>query len=512
NDENLELCEDQLIKTWIISDYFTDEPLYKYIHIIVRSPIPPVKFDLVCLFCTKDETYSLFIEFIQVAKELKPNEKSNPFNFCNLKINDMTYEEVRDLIYELRYCEEHDSEEVTGQLIRFIPEGKEFLNARIPPQSFHDPLPTWEKISQDLQKVFDKTLDNELRPSFRKVHYNLVDMSIGYKQIQGKYTDELAIILYVHQKGILRLGCGGSFSKEICEYPVDVIEACVTTPYSFYKSRCLDYQKNILLGSSIGVIGSQRTSGTIGVVVIDKDSKQIGILSCEHVYKFNESSSEKGNIIYQPSHDNLDERKQEFIGMALDDERYKEDSERMYCRIEENRQNSKLARYDCLIQNNFFSITHQKSFGVDVAFCILTNKSRTLCPDKFSVLSECFKKVKLPENTCLNSFYTYKDFDDIDELEVFKVESETGLSCGKLVPVSTAVSIDLTNESIKFAERESLGEIPQIPSSIEFTDKEYFIGYMKSGDFECGDSKASVVNQKGKALDILHLLWMTKFN
>ncbi|CAG8537998.1 4071_t:CDS:2 [Diversispora eburnea] len=136
SDEELEFRDDQLIKTGKINDYFTDEPLRRYIHIIFRPPISPVKFDLVCkwkllkeggtveyvdknhnlkatlcegVLCTKDEKYFSFTEFIRGAKGLKPNEKSNPFDFHNLKIYDMTYEEVKDLIYELTY-EQHYSE------------------------------------------------------------------------------------------------------------------------------------------------------------------------------------------------------------------------------------------------------------------------------------------------------------------------------------------------------------------------------------------------------------------
>src|SRR6185369_5341073 len=131
SDESLELRDDQLIKTGTISDYFTDKPLRKYIHIIVGPPMPPVKLDIVCklkllkeggtveyvdknhnlkatlregLLCTKDEKCSSFTEFIRVAKGLKPNKKPNLFDFRNLIINDMTYEEVRDLIYESKYC------------------------------------------------------------------------------------------------------------------------------------------------------------------------------------------------------------------------------------------------------------------------------------------------------------------------------------------------------------------------------------------------------------------------
>ena len=218
--------------------------------------------------------------------------------------------------------------------------------------------------------------------------------------------------------------------------------------------------------------------------------------------------------------------------MANNDKTYKEISEMVCSKIEENRQNSALACYERGMRRNFPSKALQKDFGVDVAFCIFTSKNRTLCSSEFSVYPEDFKKAKLSENTCLNGFYKYEEFDNIDEIEVFKVGRETGLSCGKLVPVITSVSIDLTNESIKSAE--SFGEIPQTSST---TDKGCFIGYMKSpiyenrqkcyptvwfdrqlvfyfrpGDFECGDSGASVVDQKGKALGILHSSWLTAFH
>ncbi|CAG8626426.1 810_t:CDS:2 [Diversispora eburnea] len=89
-------------------------PFHDFNAYYVRPPIPPVKFDLVCkwkllkeegtvkyvdkncnlkvtlcegLLCTKNEKYSLFIEFIRVPKGLKPN----PFDFRNIKINDMTF-------------------------------------------------------------------------------------------------------------------------------------------------------------------------------------------------------------------------------------------------------------------------------------------------------------------------------------------------------------------------------------------------------------------------------------
>ncbi|CAG8607159.1 3281_t:CDS:2 [Diversispora eburnea] len=560
-----------------------------------------------CLY-TKDGKYHSFAEFIRATRKLKPKEKVRPNDFHNLKINDMTYWEVREKLYKLYFDQDEEeneeivdstasegkleelpntietvpwnkdlenrlcqlyvrddvvdifwgrniltgektwsvyvvtrnlsrreyAEEVTeGQVIHFIPEEKGFLNAEIPPQSAHDPLPTQNKVPQDLQKAFDEALNNELGPSFREANYNLVGMSTGYKRTKGKFTKKPAIILYVRQKGILRRGCGGLFPREICGYPVDVIEACVATPYGFGARYCQSYKGGVELGSSIGLIEPHRTTGTLSAFVYDKNSKQIGILSCEHVCRFSGSRSGTGAIIHQPSHEDLDELKTSYIDMESRGGKFIEIAKTMYTVIDEDRKNSALAYYERGMRTNFPSKVLQKDFGIDAAFCI-TNKNRKLCSNKFSVSPECFEKEKLPENTCLNGFYKYEDFDNIDEIEVFKVGRKTGLSCGKLVPINSAICVDLrdldfTNESIEFAKTQG-----EIPPHTTITDKEYFVGYMKAplfqnrqkcyptvwfdrqlifffraGDFEPGDSGASVVNQKGKALGILHASWMT---
>ncbi|RHZ76413.1 hypothetical protein Glove_198g59 [Diversispora epigaea] len=423
---------------------------------------------------------------------------------------------------------------VGNQVIQFISEEKGFIGAEIPPQGPYDPLPTRKKVPQDLQKTFDEALNYELGTSFREMHYNLVGMSTGYKRTQGKFTDEPAIKLYVRQKGILRRGCS-LFPDKIRGYPVDVVEACVATPYGLGKIQCQTYHNNVKLGSSIGVIEPQRTSGSLSAVVYDKKSKRIGILTCEHVCKFSESSSGTNVIIHQPSHEDLDEQKQLFLFMTENEEALEKNIYNMFNKI---RQCSALACYDRGMQKNFFSKVHQKDFGIDVAFCIFTYKNRTLClNNQFAVSPDYFKEVNLPENGgCLNGYYTYEMFDEIDgEIEVFKVGKTTGLSCGKMVPITAAISIDLSNKSIKFAKGEDQGEIP--PSS-NITKKKCFIGYMKTPliqelykirqqcyptvwfdrqlvfyfryeDFKPGDSGASVLDVKGKALGILHSKWLT---
>ncbi|CAG8713892.1 18916_t:CDS:2, partial [Racocetra persica] len=380
-------------------------------------------------------------------------------------------------------------------------------------------------------EAFDDALNNELGPAFREEHYNLVGMSTGYRRTKHKFSEDPAILLYVRQKGILRRGCP-VFPAEIRGYPVDIVEACVATPCGIGVSTCQAYQKDVMLGSSIGITEPQRTSGTLGAVAYDKDSK-LGIISCEHVCRFSNLCPGTNIMINQPSHEDLDKLKKSFVELANVDNAYKKISEDTCAQIDKTKRDSALAYYKHGIRNNFTSKIHQKDFGIDAAFCIFANSDRTLCPNKFSIFPEQFKQAKLPENTCLSGFYTYEMFDDIDEFDVFKVGKTTGLTRGKLVPIINAISIEVTNESIEFAKTQ--GEIP--PFS-KITDKTSFIGYMKAsliqeinkkrqqcyptvwldrqlvfcfrpGDFELGDSGASVIDQEGKALGILHAAWIT---
>lgn len=120
--------------------------------------------------------------------------------------------------------------------------------------------------------------------------------------------------------------------------------------------------------------------------------------------------------------------------------------------------------------------TTPKHSDIDAAYCTFTNTNRTLCPNKCSVLPEEFKKANLPGNTCINGFYKCEKFDnDIDDCNIFKVGRATGLTLGKLLPIGVAVSIDLTNESIKFAKEQD-----KIPTCSDNDGKEIFIGYMKT--------------------------------
>ncbi|RGB42644.1 hypothetical protein C1646_750687 [Rhizophagus diaphanus] len=90
--------------------------------------------------------------------------------------------------------------------------------------------------------------------------------------------------------------------------------------------------------------------------------------------------------------------------------------------------------------------TTPKHTDIDAAYCTFTKTNRTLCPNKCSVLPEEFKKQTFLE-------HLYKLIMTL-MIEIFKVGRATGLTLGKLLPIGVSVSINLTNESIKFAKEQ----------------------------------------------------------
>ncbi|RGB31725.1 hypothetical protein C1646_763704 [Rhizophagus diaphanus] len=421
-----------------------------------------------------------------------------------------------------------------NQVINFIAEEEKLI-------SFDDPLPNSIKIPQDLEESFDEALDNELGLSFREKHYNLVGIGTGYKRIKGQLTNIPAIILYVRQKGILRRGCDGIFPKKICGFSVDVVEACVATPCaSFDVDYCRRYQGDVKLGSSIGVGSNEtlNTTGTLSAVACKKNSNRVGIISCEHVLKFNKSDVGVGVTVYQPSYKDLFEPKRkldELCKLSKEPGINKDDYESIMYDIEheENKlkrakeKNSTLATYVEGMRKNFYSKIRKNRFGVDAGFCLFNNENRTLCPNKFSVPSTDF-------STCLEGTYDLNDINNLKNLnpktEIFKVGRTTGLTFGYLFPASQTIACSLTVESIKISKKFEMEKNIPFYDNLE---QKTFIGYMKShvdseicqkrkkcfpvewfdrqlaflfkpGEFECGDSGASVVDKKGKALGILH--------
>uniref|UniRef100_U9TX52 Uncharacterized protein n=3 Tax=Rhizophagus irregularis TaxID=588596 RepID=U9TX52_RHIID len=319
------------------SSYFTEKPLEGYIHIIIKPPeLPTVPWS----DSLESRLYQLYAS----------DNIVNIFWGQNLKEDDTTWL----------------------------------------PKFHHKTTANLKEDPKKLQKAFDEALGNELGPSFRKMHYNLVGMST-----EGNSALWMCRI-----------------PDEIRGYPTDIVEACVATPYGFGASACQSYQENVMLGSSIGIIESQGTSGTFSAVIYEE----------------------------------------------------------MCNKIEEDKKKSALACYECGIRGNFFSKINEKYFGIDAAFCIFSNINRTLCPNKFSISPEDFKKEKLSEDIYLNDFYEFKEFDDVVDIDVFKVGKATGLTFGKLVPIYSAISIDLRNKNVEYAKKQG-----KIPSYNDDVDKRIFI-------------------------------------
>ncbi|GBB96397.1 hypothetical protein RclHR1_27420002, partial [Rhizophagus clarus] len=426
-----------------------------------------------------------------------------------------------------------------NQVIYFIAEEERFAN-------FNDSLPNSIEIPQDLKKKFDEALDNELGLPFREKHYNLIGMSTGYKRINGQLTEIPAIILYVRQKGILRRGCGGVFPEKICGFPLDVVEACTATPcIGFGIDTCRRYQVDVKLGSSIGIgLEKENTTGTLSAVAYENESpKRIGIISCEHILKFNELENQN-NIVYQPSYKDLFEPKRqlnELLGLSqapgAKKSEYVDEIEEMERKLKiVEKRDSTLATYVRGMRENFLSSEDNKYYGIDAGFCIFSNKNRMLCSKEFPIFSNYFANNGLSNH--LEGVYTRQEFKNFDyNTRVFKIGRTTGLTFGKLLPTDQAIACSLTNESIRIAKKLEMEKNIPIYNN---EDQKIFIGYMKSrmdseicqnrkkcypikwfdrqlafkfepGEFECGDSGASIIDETGKALGILHAKWITSY-
>ncbi|CAG8711738.1 12635_t:CDS:2 [Funneliformis mosseae] len=225
---------------------------------------------------------------------------------------------------------------------------------------------------------------------------------------------------------------------------------------------------------------------------------------------------ETGVTIYQPSHNDLDSLKESFVRMASENKSYIKILEEMCNEIKKNKQNSALMRYAFGMRDNFLSEIYKKYFGVDAAFCIFNNNDRKLWSNKFSIPPDDFKKTNLSEDTRQNGFYSYEEFVNLDEINVFKVGKVTGLTTGKMVSTYSSVSIDLRDKSIKYAKNymktplvKEINKMRQQCYPTVWFDRQLIFAF-RPGDFVSRDSKASIVNKEGKALGILHAVWITE--
>ncbi|CAG8450621.1 6726_t:CDS:2 [Diversispora eburnea] len=264
--------DDQLCEgTGKISSYFTDEPLCDYIHIIAKPPLSPFKIDFVrnMLLSEGDIVEYLDKDCIHKATLWEVREKLNKLYFEQEEEDEAHWNEV---LLNYLYQEMMSWTYFRAETFSLVKQHGVFTWLLIPP-NVCDPLPICENVSQDLQKAFDEALKNELGPPFREMHYNLVGMN---SWVSGR---------------------------------------CCS--YSLGENQCKSYQNDVVrLGSRIGVIAPQRTSGTL--------------------------RSGTDVTIHQPSHEDLDELIQTFDDLADNDKNLKGLSEAMCKTIEAQKQKTTL--------------------------------------------------------------------------------------------------------------------------------------------------------------------------
>ncbi|RHZ81382.1 hypothetical protein Glove_120g180 [Diversispora epigaea] len=82
-------------------------------------------------------------------------------------------------------------------------------------------------------------------------------------------------------------------------------------------------------------------------------------------------------LLFMPSHTDIDKRLKKHEFSVTKKKSYQELSAKVEIEINKENQNSLLVCYERGRRNNFHSIVHRKDFGVDAAFCMLTNTNRT---------------------------------------------------------------------------------------------------------------------------------------
>lgn len=450
--------------------------------------------------------------------------------------NDMTWNVY--VIMRGAYRPLSQTETLNGQTIYIIAEEFFVLDMHLSSET-----PRHMSIPQELRDVFNEVLDKELAMEIRKRHYNLVAISTGYKIIRGELTNIPAIIVYVRQKGIEHRGGPGLFPTEIRGFATDVVEAITATSCgNFGSAECQSYQSEIKLGCSIGLGTSdytlkgttynQSTCGTLGAFARDtRLNNELGILSCQHVLQLAEASSSTSLSIYQPADRDFRDLKR----------RQKQLKNQNQVTPNEN-VNTKLAKYVRGVRKNVK--VAKREYGVDAAFGILTlDLSRTVLPNTFSVSEEDFTLANLPtiHLSGVHNYYSLQDFNR--DKKVFKVGRTTGLSCG-FWEIEASITTQLTKTSIRDAMRRWDSKVPRHNSNVHQhheDDQQFFIEYMKtylneticdrrqecfpvvwfdrqmairfeSEDVGMGDSGASVVDEEGKALGMLHAKWKTPYS
>lgn len=128
---------------------------------------------------------------------------------------------------------------------------------------------------------------------------NVVGVGIGYKEVGDESTGEPAFIVYVEKKLPLpKLSRNHVVPKKIDGLEVDVVEIGVVRMLDVHTARSRPCQP----GASVGHY--QSTAGTLGAVVRDKQTKELMVLSNNHVLangsSLQEARAKSGDPILQP--------------------------------------------------------------------------------------------------------------------------------------------------------------------------------------------------------------------
>lgn len=132
-------------------------------------------------------------------------------------------------------------------------------------------------------------------PSLLEQHSNIQVISgshfkcRGYSLNKPQMERTACIVLYVHIKGIIPVN-ETQFPKEIEGFPVDVREGCFKKfMYQEEAGDSLEYHRNLTVGCHIA--NCYQMSGSLGAF-IQLPNKNVGCLTCWHIFETNESRIE----------------------------------------------------------------------------------------------------------------------------------------------------------------------------------------------------------------------------
>jgi hypothetical protein len=147
----------------------------------------------------------------------------------------------------------------------------------------------------------------------------LTGIDIGYKYVDGKRTDEIAVRFFVEEKfePLSSIPQGERLPSRLGEVPTDVIGAPhdftrtrpqkpPETPKDERKTKCNPIQPGI------SVSHGARGAGTLGAIVYLAESGEKALLSCWHVLAT--ENGRQGDAVYQPSL--VDQGDPRFDGVA----------------------------------------------------------------------------------------------------------------------------------------------------------------------------------------------------